>query len=406
MSVTWWLGSIGARVSNFDTEIIMLRIVQGDLLSIQVPFRAKLKHAPYPQDYSGSVVVRLYSQDGQVGYGEGLPRVRVTGESIKSTRDTIHGTFMPLLLGRSFRSWDDAVDYAQVLETKARATSAKLPARVGSARCAVELALLDLAGKTFGRCVSDIFGQRKRTVVQYGTSVNGKNTITLGASALRERVSGFRNVKIDVGHPNDVKRLRLVRRLLGTGVDIRLDANGAWDAREAVRNIQELKRCTISAVEQPVPADDLEGMAQVTNAVSTPIMADESLCSLEDAQTLIRLGACDMFNIQISKCGGILGAIEVAQLAMRHGISCQLGCQTGETAILSAAGRHFALGVVGLKYVEGSYGHHLLRRDISDPDVTFGRAGKAGLIDGPGLGINVIQNHLTSCVVDQAVIRE
>ena len=100
-----------------------------------------------------------------------------------------------------------------------------------------------------------------------------------------------------------------------------------------------------------------------------------------------RSGTCDLFNIRLSKCGGFIPSLRLVQLARRHGLGCQLGCQVGETAILSAAGRHFASSVADLRYLEGSYDHHLVREALATRDFTFQRGGKAPALAGPGLGV-------------------
>src|SRR5438045_7768492 len=103
-----------------------------------------------------------------------------------------------------------------------------------------------------------------------------------------------------------------------------------------------------------------------------PIMLDESLCCDVDAERAVRGGWCDLFNLRLSKCGGFIPTLRLAQLARRHGLNCQLGCQVGETAVLSAAGRHFAASVAGLRYLEGSYDRHLVREALGTSDLTFG----------------------------------
>ena len=106
-----------------------------------------------------------------------------------------------------------------------------------------------------------------------------------------------------------------------------------------------------------------------------PIMFDESLCSRVDAEHIIAEGLGDLFNLRLSKCGGFLATLRLAQLARRHGLGYQLGCQVGETAILSAAGRHFATSVAGLRWLEGSYDRHLVREALGRVDLTFRRGG-------------------------------
>ena len=87
-------------------------------------------------------------------------------------------------------------------------------------------------------------------------------------------------------------------------------------------------------------------------------------------------GECDLFNLRLSKCGGFIPTLRLAQFAKAHGLACQLGCQVGETAVLSAAGRHFAASVGGLRFLEGSYDRHLVREALGS--ATSPSAGAAG----------------------------
>ena len=131
-------------------------------------------------------------------------------------------------------------------------------------------------------------------------------------------------------------------------------------------------------------------------------MVDESLITTEDAQALIAAAACDFFNLRISKCGGIAKTIAIAQLAETAGIKLQVGCQVGETAVLSAAGRHLAAWLDEVAFVEGSYGELLLTEDISRESIYFGNGGRASLLRQPGLGITV-QEHLLKKYAHQII---
>ena len=111
------------------------------------------------------------------------------------------------------------------------------------------------------------------------------------------------------------------------------------------------------------------------------------------SRELIEERSVDYFNLRISKCGGLFNTLAIAQLAQSAKIGLQVGCQVGETAILSAAGRHFAAHLKYVRFIEGSYGTHLLTEDISKEDITFGVGGKASILKGVGLGIKV-QEHL------------
>jgi muconate cycloisomerase len=123
-------------------------------------------------------------------------------------------------------------------------------------------------------------------------------------------------------------------------------------------------------------------------------MVDESLVTRSDADTLIEARAADLFNVRISKCGGLAPSLAIASAALKAGLGVQVGSQVGETAILSAAGRHLAAALPEIKFVEGSFGTLLLAEDVSVESVRFGHRGEAPVLTGPGLGIRVVEERL------------
>jgi muconate cycloisomerase len=205
------------------------------------------------------------------------------------------------------------------------------------------------------------------------------------------RLYRFRQLKVKVGIAghNDAQRLRRIRRCAGRNMDLRVDANEAWPAAEAAARVRELEPFGITSVEQPVAHADIGCLANVRKEIHTPIMFDESLCSRYDAEQAVEHHHCDLFNLRLSKCGGFIPTLRLAQFARQHGLGYQLGCQIGETAILSAAGRHFAASVAGLRYLEGSYDRHLVREALGKTDLTFGLGGNAPALTGTGLGVSL-----------------
>ena len=204
-------------------------------------------------------------------------------------------------------------------------------------------------------------------------------------------IYGFRQVKIKVGiaGQNDVDRVGAIRSRVGRKMDLRVDANEAWTPENVCERILELKPFGITSVEQPVPHEQVACLREVRPAVGVPIMLDESLCGMIDAERAAQGGTCDLFNIRLSKCGGFIASLRLAQFANKHGLGYQLGCQVGETAILSAAGRHFASSVRDIRYLEGSYDKHLVRESLATGDITFGWGGWAPALAGPGLGVAI-----------------
>ncbi|MBC8115151.1 MAG: dipeptide epimerase, partial [Candidatus Saccharimonas sp.] len=113
-----------------------------------------------------------------------------------------------------------------------------------------------------------------------------------------------------------------------------------------------------------------------------------------DARHAIERGTCDLFNIRLSKCGGLVNSLQLAALAHQAGLGYQLGCQVGETGILSAAGRHFASSVANIRYLEGSYDRFLVRERLTIEDITFGWGGYAPALTGSGLGVTIDEPEL------------
>ena len=371
-----------------------MKVVRCEIWEVDLPFKVTFKHSLKERSTSDSIFVRMQSDTGEVGWGESLPREYVTGETATVAVETIRGAFAPALLNRYVATWEEALEVAEGLEREVRAGQPGLPDRIGAARCAAELAFLDLAGRCFRRSVSEIFGHRKREWVEYSGVIGADAKWKTVKTALKMRLGGLRYVKVKVGGRDDREKLKRIRAWIGSRMDIRIDANAAWTVSQAIGNLMALRQYDISCVEQPVGAGDLDGLREITAAVTTPIMVDESFCTLADAKRLVAADACDYFNIRLSKCGGLFASLDLAMFARNHDKGCQLGCQVGETAILSAAGRHFALGVAGLKYVEGSFGTHLLERDVARQDMTFRRGGVGRPVAGPGLGVDVLPERI------------
>jgi muconate cycloisomerase len=126
-------------------------------------------------------------------------------------------------------------------------------------------------------------------------------------------------LKVKVGHAgdDDATRLRLIRRWIGPRVDLRIDANGVWRAAELRHKLRPLLASNVSSVEQPVAHEELAALAELRGQIGVSIMLDESLASELDGRRAIEVGACDLFNIRLSKCGGYLASLRMAAIGAR-----------------------------------------------------------------------------------------
>jgi len=373
-----------------------MRVVEITAFHVRIPLVRPFRHASYARSDTDNLVVRLTLDDGTVGFGEGVPRPYVTGETIDTALDLLRASD---LAGQ----FEPCQDFARAVALAERLRLAAVPGddrecQGNAARCALELAILDACGRRSGEPLSRIPAlltsplAEARDQVRYSGAIgSARKGFKLFLAWGRMRVYRFHQVKVKVGMDghDDPYRLRVIRRGVRSQVDLRVDANEAWTPAETPDRILALEPYGITAVEQPVPHADVAALAGIRREVRTPIMLDESLCSLVDAARAADAGTCDLFNIRLSKCGGFIPSLRLAEYARRRGLGYQLGCQVGETTLLSAAGRHFASSVGGLRYLEGSYDRHLVREALGTRDITFGWGGRAPALPGPGLGVDV-----------------
>jgi muconate cycloisomerase len=368
-----------------------------DTWHLNLRFLSPIKHNLATHEGSDNIVLGVTTKDGITGFGEGVPRVFVTGEVLSDSLLFLREVLAPAILARDFSSPQVLVTALANLYQHAQAQ------RHPAAFCALETALLDAAGLTWNMPMAELIGPKLRTTLEYSAVIPMLAPEKMSQLFQLVKGIGMRFIKIKAGTHSDLETLRLARDELGGEVDIRVDANSAWTPSEAIARLKEMQPYRISAVEQPVAKADFAGMKQVREAVQIPVIADESLCNEDDARRLIELKACQGFNIRLSKCGGLGTATRIRQMADKAGVFCQLGCQVGETSILSAAGRHFALTVPHLSYVEGSYSPYLLARDVVVNPVVFNDGGMASELSGPGLGIEVLTSALDELAVSHDV---
>jgi L-Ala-D/L-Glu epimerase / N-acetyl-D-glutamate racemase len=361
------------------------------LYLLKIELCMPIKHYLAERTHSENLLVKVVTDSGVVGYGEGIARQYVTGETTSTSLTFLRDHLIPQSNGLH---WDDSED---LLVTLGELISEPNRAQAPAACCALELAILDAAGKTWGQSVAKLLGGGKQPLVYSGViPMMSQPSFHRLLHLIRDLHMAF--VKIKVGNERDLAVLSLAREILGHEVDLRVDANGAWSAAEAEQRIDAMMAYGISAVEQPVPKHDLPGLKLVSDRMGIPVIADESLCLEHEAEDLASLRACQVFNLRLSKCGGILAADRMFAIGQENGIAAQLGCQVGETAILSAAGRQFAMSRK-LRYLEGSYSNYLLKEDIVDEPVEFGPGGVAQPLSGPGLGIKVNEEALQRLTV-------
>ena len=366
-----------------------MRLVDARLYALRIPFVEGFRHSASERRCADSVVVHVRDDAGTEGFGEGTPRPYVTGETVDTMLDHLAGDLWPRVVGRELPPVDRLAAIAAFLPPSFQ-PGVLAP---NAARAALELAIVDCALRRADRPAAAVLPPRRARVTYSG--VIGAGPIERAVQhARRMRAVGMRHVKVKVGFDDDVPRVRAVRDALGGDVSLRLDANGAWTFDRALAVLDAIAPLGIAAVEQPLPRCPVEELGRLRATTSVPVMVDESLVTAADAEALVDAKAADVFNVRVSKCGGLAASLALAERAAAAGIRVQIGSQVGETAILAAAGRHLAAALPEVAFVEGSFGTLLLTEDVSVETIRFGHRGEASLLRGPGLGIRVVEQRL------------
>lgn len=390
-----------------------MRIHRLTAFHIPVALKKTIRHASHVRQGNDTLIVRCVLDDGSCGWGEGLPRPYVTGESMDSVWRHLEQSDFSSLRDAAFSSAQQASRALSKFKLADVTADAGIHIRecFGNAvRCALELAIVDAACRAERISLGDFILQHPAVnafsgpcdAVSYSGAVTSSTPRGQWISAVKMRLFGFRQVKVKVGTEgiSDLNLLRRVRRIVGRRVDLRLDANEAWHCDDVRAKVLPLIPFEPTCLEQPVPHAEVAGLRQVRSEIDIPIMLDESLCCREDAERAIAQESCDLFNIRLSKCGGFARSLELVALARQHGLGYQLGCQVGETGILSAAGRHFACNIRDIRYLEGSFDRFLVRDAFTEENLTFGYGGRAPRITGAGSGVEV-----NECRIRQAAVR-
>jgi L-Ala-D/L-Glu epimerase / N-acetyl-D-glutamate racemase len=381
------------------------------LFAVDLPFKTAFRHAAAARTTSESLFLRMTLDSGVDGWGEALPRAYVSGESRQDAFALLRDQILPALVGRTFQSLPEVFSFLEKCDGKAPSEWVPPDVPQTSAWCCVDLALLDAFGRESGHLVSP-GGQPSEGALEryrYSGVVSAGRGWPYVKSLLKMRAFGFPQVKLKLGEDGALQAARTARRLLGRRVDLRVDANMAWDVDQALSAISQLSSVGIRSFEQPIAAGDLAGLARLARESSAGIVVDEGLSDRESLQALISHQACTGANVRISKCGGLVGAYARCREVLDAGLMLQVGCQVGESSLLSAAHLTLLSALApltpGVRYAEGCFGRHLLREDPAAPLVQFGFGGRPPpRPPGAGLGVRIDQAMLARWTVDQATV--
>lgn len=310
-----------------------MKVIDIKVGKISVPLRRPFKTALRTVTSIEDVVIRIITDTGQIGYGEAPPTAVITGDTTGSIISAIEGQIKKYLVGMDIENFEEML-------TKLNKSIIKNT----SAKAAVDMALYDLFGQRYQAPLYKLLGgYRKEINTDITISVNEPEE--MAKDSLEAVSRGYDTLKIKVGKNSvrDIDRLKTIRNTIGYDIKLRIDANQGWKAKEAVYTLRKIEDAglNIELVEQPVVAQDIEGLKFVTDNVSIPVLADESVFSPADAAKIIQMRAADYINIKLMKTGGIYNALKICSLAEIYGMECMIGCML-ESKISVTAAAHLA----------------------------------------------------------------
>ncbi|MBU6280661.1 dipeptide epimerase [bacterium] len=352
-------------------------IARVDAAPLDVPMRAPFAIAGGAALSAANVLVRVRLSGGSVGWGEGAPLAAFNGETQESVLAAVRAA-APAMIGR------DAGDWLPVLR------SLDEDVESGCARAALSMAVLDAWTRSIRIPLRRLFGGAT-DAVRSDVTVDLVNAREAEAAARRIRRLGVGIVKIKVGAglAEDEERVRGVARG-APGAALFLDANQAYDARTALVLLRRLRLREIVPVlfEQPVPADDWEGLGDVHRLGRVRVAADESVASRSDALRMARLRRAQVVNVKLMKTG-LLESWDVARICAAAGLGLMVGAMV-ETPLALAAAAHLAAGLGGFEFVDLDTALWLARDPMRGP--SFGPGGTWDL-SGVTAGIGVVPRH-------------
>jgi L-alanine-DL-glutamate epimerase-like enolase superfamily enzyme len=324
---------------------------------------------------SSFVLVRVSTEDGVAGHGEISATPLWSGEDDATATHCVRNLLRPVLVGQPLES-------VAALGARMDRVLAGNP----FTKAGVNMALWDALGRSVGLPVVRLLGGPFRDRVPIKMSLSGDGDVLAGSlTAARERGVAAYKVKVGIDLRRDLERFALARELVGDDAFLGADANGGWTRTDAARALPRLAEHGAAFAEQPLPADDVEGLARLRGR-GLPIVADESVFSLGDVARVVRADAADVVSVYVGKSGGLERALLAARTLAVFGVDALLG-SNGEMGLGAAAQLHVACACERLSsFPSDIIGQLYYDEDtLREPVRIDGR--HAHLPGGPGLGV-------------------
>jgi len=359
-----------------EREPLLIRRV--DAIPVALPLKKPMAMAGVTVSRALNLLVRIEAGDGAVGWGEAASAPTMTGDTLAGLVAAVRDHLAPLLIGED----------AWVRPVVCRKLKHALYGNTG-AHSAIEVALLDLAGRSSGLPLSDLIGGATRRAVAPMWLLGNPTPEQDIAEAHAKRAEGFGFFKLKIGTKpvdGEIASTLALRQALGAAMPLCADANCGLTFADARRYVDGTRAAGLMFVEQPLPHDNLNALSRLTRVSPTSIGADEGIHSLADIEAHADRGVNGV-SLKLIKLGGMSAALEAAQLSARLGLAVNVAAKIAESSIASAAAIHLACAAPAVDWGV-SLTHFYLAEDIAESALPVGD-GAVALPARPGLGIDV-----------------
>lgn len=353
-----------------------MKISRIEFIPHRMQRKVRWQTASYTADSLQLFYVKINTTDGFTGIGA-ASIMPTRAASFEPGIEALKAAAQSQFIGRN----------AEELDALMTALDEKVPGFLHH-KVAVEMALFDLQAKARRVSLATLLGGRRYDSIPVLKMLGMGTTQWMAERAGQFAKQGYRHLKVKLGDgPElDCERFRAIRQSVGPDITLTTDFNGAYDAKTAIAVIDKLTADGLAMAEQPVAADDLAGMTEVTASVQPLVLADQSINTPEDVYEVARRKAAGAVSIKLLKLGGIRRSLAVVKACQSVGLACHVG-GTGSTRLVEAAQAHFISATPGIIVPAEIAEFEELDGDLVDGLEVAG--GEIRLPEAPGLGVNL-----------------
>jgi L-Ala-D/L-Glu epimerase len=367
-------------MSNSEIKIEQIEIYQSRI-KLKAPFIISLGKF----DFAENIILRIKTNNGITGYGECSPFMTINGESMETC--FIVGQYLAkALLNRNPLD----INYcSQLMDSIIYGNS--------SIKSAFDIALYDISAQAANVPLYKFLnGNNKILTTDYTVSIDEPGKMADDAQIIKD--AGYKIIKVKLGgsKEKDINRIKAIRSKIGNEIPLRIDANQGWSIADAIIILNAISGFNIQHCEEPIPRWQFIQLSEVRNQSPIPIMADESCCDEHDAERLIGIKACDLFNIKLGKSSGIFKALKIIKLAQAADIKLQVGGFL-ESRLGFSASAHLAM--TSNNIIHCDFDTPLMFEDDNvTGGITYRANGEIEVSETPGLGASIDEKYLKQMI--------